>query len=205
MRARHLPRSLLIPTTVFTTALVLGCGEQPAPSEPATTPQPSLRTEQNPNGPGARVFRFNELFFWIIVDFERGLTAVLGATPEEHIAACQSGLIPEEASWQDVVLPGGVIKRQVTGGEMGVTIWRAASGDICGELAAVPIFAGGTARVRYVDNDGEGSLTRGNAFGVRAHGTVTTLATGEELDLLAKFQAVLFQTASSGRAARKSD
>jgi hypothetical protein len=40
----------------------------------------------------------------------------------------------------------------------------------------------------------EGSLTRGNAFGVRAHGTVTTLDTGEEFDFLAKYQAVLFRT-----------
>jgi hypothetical protein len=70
----------------------------------------------------------------------------------------------------------------------------AASIDICGELMAVPFLAGGTARVRYVDNDAFGSQTRGNAFGVRAHGTVTTFATGEELDLLAKFQAVFFQT-----------
>jgi hypothetical protein len=139
------------------------------------------------------VFRFNDLFFWVIVDFERGLTTVLGATPEEHLAACQSGLIPEEASYHDVVRPGGVVKRQVKGGDMGVTVWPAASFDICGELMAVPFLAGGTARVRYVDNDAFGSQTRGNAFGVRAHGTVTTLATGEELDLLAKFQAVFFQ------------
>ncbi|MFL5495271.1 MAG: hypothetical protein ACJ8DC_12880 [Gemmatimonadales bacterium] len=142
---------------------------------------------------GARVFRFNDLFFWVIVDSERGLTTVLGATPEEHVAACQSGLIPEEASFKDVVRPGGVVKRQVKGAEMGVTIWPAASFDICGELMAVPFLAGGTARVRYEDNDAFGSLTRGNAFGVRAHGTVTTLATGQALDFLAKFQAVLFQ------------
>jgi len=179
---------------VLSGALVFGCGEQPAPSEPVATPRPSFRTEQNPDSSGARVFRFNDLFFWIIVDSERGLTTVLGATPEEHLAACQSGLIPEEASFQDVVRPGGVVKRQVKGADMGVTIWAAASFDICGKLMAVPFLAGGTARVRYVDNDAFGSQTRGNAFGVRAHGTVTTLATGEELDLLAKFQAVFFQT-----------
>ncbi len=187
--------SLLLRAVTLASALILGCGEQPPPSEPDPRPQPSFRTEQNPDGPGALIFRFNELFFWVIVDSDRGLTTVLGATPEEHLAACESGIPPEEASWKDVVRPDGTIKRQVRGGEMGVTVWQAASGDICGELAAVPIYAGGTARVRYVDNDGEGSLTRGNAFGVRAHGTVTTLDTGEEFDFLAKYQAVLFRTA----------
>jgi hypothetical protein len=186
--------SVLLRAATLASALSLGCGEQPEPSEPVSVPNPSFPTARNPDGPGARVFRFNELFFWVIVDSDRGLTTVLGATPEEHIAACRSGLIPEEASWKDVVRPDGTIKRQVRDGEMGVTVWQAASGDICGELAAVPIYAGGTARVRYVDNDGEGSLNRGNAFGVRAHGTVTTLDSGEEFDFLAKYQAVLFRT-----------
>jgi hypothetical protein len=186
--------SVSLQAVTLASALILGCGEQPDPSEPGNVAGPSFPAVRNPEGPGARVFRFNELFFWVIVDSDRGLTTVLGATPEEHIAACQSGLIPEEASWTDVVRPDGTIKRQVRGGEMGVTVWQAASGDICGELAVVPIYAGGTARVRYVDNDAEGSLTRGNAFGVRAHGTVTTLDTGEEFDFMAKFQAVLFRT-----------
>ena len=186
--------SLFLPAATLASAFILGCSEQPGSSEPANDPGLSFRTAQNPDGPGAHVFRFNELFFWVIVDVERGLTTVLGATPEEHIAACQSGLVPEEASWKDVVRPDGTIKRTVRGGEMGATVWQAASGDICGELAAVPIYAGGTARVRYVDNDAEGSQTRGNAFGRRAHGTVTTLDTGEEFDFLAKYQAVFFRT-----------
>jgi hypothetical protein len=188
-----MPRSLSLPMVMLSSALVFGCGEQPAPSEPVTTLRPSFITQQKSDSSGARVFRFNDLFFWIIVDSERGLTTVLGATPEEHLAACQSGLIPEEASFQDVVRPGGVVKRQVKGAEMGVTIWAAASFDICGELMAVPFLAGGTARVRYVDNDAFGSQTRANAYGVRAHGAVTTLATGEELDLLARYQAVFFR------------
>ena len=57
--------------------------------------------------------------------FERGLTTVLGATPEEHIAACQSGLIPEEAYWEVVACclmePS---KRDVRDGENGVTVWQ---------------------------------------------------------------------------------
>jgi hypothetical protein len=188
-----MPRSLPVPMAVLSIALVFGCDEQPVPSEPVATLRPSFSTQLKSDSSGARVFRFNDLFFWVIVDSERGLTTVLGATPEEHLAACQSGLIPEEASFKDVVRPGGVVKRQVKGAEMGVTIWAAASFDICGELMTVPFLAGGTARVRYEDNDAFGSQTRGNAFGVRAHGTVTTLATGEELRLLARYQAVLFR------------
>jgi hypothetical protein len=186
-------RSILIATAALASGLTLGCDDQPAPSEPPTHLPPSFRTAQSESS-GARVFRFDDVFFWVIVDAERGLTTVLGATPEEHVAACQSGLIPEEASYQDVVRPGGVTKRQVKGAEMGVTIWAAASFDICGELSAFPFFAAGTARVRYVDNDAFGSQTRGNAFGVRAHGTVTILATGEERNLLAKYQAVFFRS-----------
>jgi hypothetical protein len=48
----------LLPTALFAGALVLGCGEQPAPSEPASAPEPTLRTEHNPDGPGAQVSRF---------------------------------------------------------------------------------------------------------------------------------------------------
>jgi hypothetical protein len=184
--------TLLLPTVMLASAFVLSCGEQPVPSEPATAPL-TLGTEQNAQGRGAQVFRFNDLFFTVIVDFERGLTTVLGATPEEHVAACQSGIPPEEASFKDVLRPGGVLKRQVKGAEMGVTIWAATSDDICGELMAVPFLAGGTARVRVVDNDVFVSGTRANSFGVRAHGTVTNLATGEEFKLLAKTQAIIFR------------
>jgi hypothetical protein len=187
-------RSLLLPTAMLTGTLVLGCGEQPTPSEPANAPQPSLRTEQTSETSRARVFRFNDLFFWVIVDFERGLTTVLGATPEEHIAACQSGLIPEEASIQDVLRPNGSVKTLVKGEEMGVTVWPAASFDICGELMAVPFLAGGSARVMYVDSDVFFSQTRADAFGVRAHGSVTTLATGEELHFLARYQATVLRS-----------
>jgi hypothetical protein len=185
-------RFLPIPSAALAGALILACGEQPAPSEPVTTPPLSFRADRSLDRPGARVFRFNDLFFWVIVDAERGLTTVLGATPEEHLAACQSGLVPEEVSILAVLRPDSSQKVLVTDREMGVTVWPAASFDICGELMAVPFLAGGTARFRYVDNDAFGSRTRGNAYGVRAHGTVTSFATGEELDFLAKFQAVFF-------------
>jgi hypothetical protein len=189
-----MPRFLLLPTAVLTGTLILGCGEPSAPSESANTAQPSLRTDQNAETSRARVFRFNDLFFWVIVDFERGLTTVLGATPEEHIAACQSGLIPEEASIQDVLRPDGSVKTLVKGGEMGVTVWPAASFDICGELMAVPFLAGGSARVMYVDNDVFSSQKRANAFGVRANGSVTIFATGEELHFLARYQATALRS-----------
>jgi hypothetical protein len=192
-----MPRSLLNPSVALVSVLALGCSDQPMPSESSTNiPPPSFRTVQNPEGPGAAVFRFNDLFFTVIVDFERGLTTVLGATPDEHLAACQSGLIPEQASFQQILRPGAdsVVKLSIKGAEMGVTVWQATSFDICGELASVPFLAGGTARVRLEDNDAFGSRTRGNAFGVRAHGTVTSFTTGEELDLLVRYQALLLQT-----------
>jgi hypothetical protein len=50
-------RSLLLPTAALAGALALGCADQPTPSEPAELSQPSFRTEQNPEGPGALVLR----------------------------------------------------------------------------------------------------------------------------------------------------
>ena len=42
-------------TAAPASAFVLGCGDQPTPSEPANTPWPSFGTGQNPEGPGAFV------------------------------------------------------------------------------------------------------------------------------------------------------
>jgi hypothetical protein len=47
--------SLPLPAAVLGVTLVLGCGDQPAPAEPASASQPSLRTDRNPNGPARRL------------------------------------------------------------------------------------------------------------------------------------------------------
>jgi hypothetical protein len=43
----------LLPAVALVCALALGCADQPTPSEPADSPRPSFRTEQNPEGRGA--------------------------------------------------------------------------------------------------------------------------------------------------------
>ena len=178
-------RSLLVPTAVLASVLILGC-DQPAPSEPAAIPRPSLRTEQNPDGPGAVVFRFNDRQVIGLPDQGRGLTAVLGLTPqelEEFLAACPNPVAPEEIPTQIVLRPGDVVKL-LAKGEVGVIIWPAVIFDICAEAEELPpILAAGTLRFIESVSDFNLSLTRANAVVLHAHGTVTDLVTGQEFRL----------------------
>jgi hypothetical protein len=75
-------RPLLLSTAMLAGALVLGCGDQPAPAEPTGAPRPSLRTEQNPNGPGAQVIRFDTQGI-ILADPDRDFTLTIGVSPSE--------------------------------------------------------------------------------------------------------------------------
>jgi len=51
-----MPRPLVV--TFLAGTLVLGCGEQSSPAEPANAPQPLLRSEQQTASVGAEVIRF---------------------------------------------------------------------------------------------------------------------------------------------------
>jgi hypothetical protein len=184
--------SLLLSVAALASALALGCTDRPVPTGPAGSLPASLPTNRSPDGWGALVSRAPDDFSALIIDEERGLTALLGSTPEEIAPACLSGMEPESTLTQLVIRPDSSVKAVAKGRELGVTVWAALSGDLCGELVGVTPLASGTARVIYVDNDAFLSFERANAFSVRAHGTVTSLATGEEFRLLVRFHAVWF-------------
>lgn len=181
---RHSP---FLPAAALASALALACTDQPV-TEPTGASHPS---------PLAQVSRPTLDFAWVVIDEKRGLTAVLGATAEENAAACQSGLFPEQISYLWVDRPDSSVKLLGKSREMGVTVWPEPSGDICGELLSVTPLATGRARVMYVDNDAFLSGNRANAYGVRAHGALTSPVTDEQLKLLVRFHAVFHKQAQA--------
>jgi hypothetical protein len=190
-------RSLLTLPAVLASVLVLGCGEQPAPSEPANTPRPSLRTEQSPDGLGATVIRFDDRLIFLIQDQGRGITIGLGLTPQDLealLAACPNELpAPEEIPTQVVVRPDDVTK-YLAKGELSVIIWPAvifSEFGLCAEEDLPPILAAGTVRFIESVSDFNLSLTRANAVVAHAHGTVTDLLTGQEFRLLVNLHFVV--------------
>jgi hypothetical protein len=128
------------------------------------------------------------------VDQGRGLTAVLGLTPqelEEFLAACPNPQAPEEIPTQVVLRPADVVK-YLAKGEVAVIIWPAVIFDICAEVEQLPpILAAGTLRFIQSVSDFNLSLTRANAVVLHAHGTVTDLVTGQEFRLLLRFHFVV--------------
>jgi hypothetical protein len=98
--------SLLLPTALLGSVLVLGCGEQPGPAEPANDPQPSLRTEQNPEGPGAQITRLAGQGIFIN-DPDRDFTLTIGAPISEAPECGGPGEITE-VNIQVVTTPAGV-------------------------------------------------------------------------------------------------
>jgi hypothetical protein len=171
---------LLVPIAAFTGVLAIACTDQTV-----TEPHGVARSS-----PSTEVSHPTVDFAWIIIDEERGLTAVLGATAEENAAACQSGLFPEQITYLWVDRPDNSVKLLGKEREMGVTVWPSPSGDICGELLGLTPLATGRARVMYVDNDALLSRDRTNAYGVRAHGTLASPATDEPVKLEVRFHAV---------------
>jgi hypothetical protein len=116
----------------------------------------------------------------------RGLTAVLGLTPqelEEFLAACPNPQAPEEIQTQIVLRPDDVAK-VLAKGELSVIIWPAVIFDICAQAEELPpILAAGTVRFVESVSDFNLSLTRANAVVLHAHGTVTDPVAGQEFRL----------------------
>ena len=169
----------LFPAAALVSGLMFGCTDH-TPTDPPASFQPPRRD---------LVSRPTVDFAWVVIDEERGLTAVLGATAEENASACQSGLFPEQIQYLQVERPDSSLKLLGKGRTMGVTVWPSPSGQICGDLLSITPLATGRARVMYLDNDAFLSRNRTNAYGVRARGTLTSPATGDDLRLLVRFHA----------------
>jgi hypothetical protein len=187
-------RSPLFPMAVLASTLVLGCDEQPAPSEPGTTLPPSFRTAENPDGPGAVVVRVDGLgigFADVIPNTE--FSYFIGFTLEELAEACAQeefpGPPPGPAFEQVVLRPDESIQHLFRAIRAPLLAWNV-PGGACG----APPFAVGTAQFISTDNDLTFSGRRTDAFGFRIHGTVTALEGGQRYRLWQTFHVTALKT-----------
>ena len=187
-----LSRLLLLSTSVLAGALVLGCNDQSIPSEPSTSPAPSFRTEQNPDGPGAFVVHFEEGALGFVDDDPApGLTILIGWTLEELNLFCTIEEITRGSLKVKLVFrPDGSIIQQVHGANIPLLVWESDTGDICA-LRQEPHYTG-TGQVSATDNDLLTSGNRTNAAHVGIHGRVTS-ETGERFQLLGQWHAKILR------------
>jgi hypothetical protein len=197
-------RPLILSIGMLATALVLGCGEQPTPSEPGTSPRPSFRTEQNPDGPGAFAIHIPEASFLAGGDPDNPeLTVLAGATFAEHVHFCETGEPPFPMDRLLVFRPDGSIMTRVQGAQVPLVIWQTAPNptgdpfaDVCTEEFLALPHLDGTGQFLDVDNDLTGSGNRGNAFGFRIVGQVSSEA-GDRFHFLGKSHEVILRSGQS--------
>jgi|SRR6185437_8629836 len=177
-------RLCLFPAAVLASALMVGCSEQPVPSEPGDASWPSFRTTNSPDGPGAVVFRSEGGgigFADIIPNTEFSYS--IGMTLEELAEACAQPEFPPPPpgpTFEQVVLrPGESIKRLFRAIGAPLLAWNL--GVSPGEFCSVLPFAVGTAQFILTDNDLLFSGERANAVGFRIHGTATALEGGSAI------------------------
>jgi hypothetical protein len=178
-------RSLLLATSTLVSALVLSCGEQQSPTAPIAGAS---------GGRSASVIRGTLPIGFFFTDEKRGLTTQIGNPFAELPVLCAGGQAPPPASrFLEVDKPSGDVKFQVRNKQLYVQVWQLVSTDFCGVLATTTPYAEGTARLNLEDNHANPfPIERGaNASSLRAEGTVTVLATGEELRYRAIFFLVL--------------
>ena len=177
----------LLPAAILVCTFVPGCSDRVGLTEPVPGAPPSV---------AADVSKFDDPFFNIVIDSERGLTALFGFTFAGLPAAC-AGTEPAQdlAHFLIVAHPtstGEISKFLVRDRESSVIIWAAIpEGSPC-ELQDVQPLAVGTVQLSNTDNDffNAGPGTESVAF--QAQGTVTNPATGQRYHLLAKFDLLFF-------------
>jgi hypothetical protein len=147
-----MPRPLLLSTTMLAGALALGCGDQPAPAEPASTPQPSLRTKQDFEGQRAEVIRFPFEFFAAGPDPATGLTLTIGlASPLADVPDC-GGAGPVIADGKRVIqlvlTSADFVHQFIRARQATIVLYESTSPDLCDWVTA-PVFARGRANVTF--------------------------------------------------------
>jgi hypothetical protein len=178
-------------TSLLAGALVLGCNDQSTPSEPRTSPAPSFRTEQNPDGAGAFVIHDEQGAFFF-VDEDSGLSVLIGWTFAELNLFCATGEITI-GSLNEVLVsrPDESRKDLIHTAQVPLLVWQTASGDLCGALLELPHLTG-TGQGSITDNDRFTSGNRTNAAHVGVHGQVTS-ETGELFQLLGNWHAMILR------------
>jgi hypothetical protein len=155
----------LLPTAVLAGAFALGCTDQPTPSEPADASQPSFRTEQKPEGPGAQVTRSGFQFIFIN-DPDRDYSLTIG-TPIEEAPECGGSGEITAGTIQVVTTPAELERfiARVRKGEM--TLYGRFSANPC-ELTEADVVARGQGNANLL------ILTRSTnvLFTIQATGTV---------------------------------
>jgi hypothetical protein len=132
---------------------------------------------------------------WHLIDGRDGLTSVIGLTATELSDFCLTGNTqPHLVEFMDVTRPTGAVKELWKGEDDPVLVWPFISDDLCGVLAATPPQWAGTTDWQGTDNEvfGLGEGPGANSFGFHAHGSVTNLTTGEDLD----YQAIVREVVS---------
>ncbi len=176
-------RSLTLMIVLVCGALGLACNNDP--TEPSTGP--TLRTANNPNGPGAFVVRFETTIGFLFVDPESDLTVIAGLTLDQLAALCAGGDVTfEPATEQLVFRPDGSIHQLFKAKKATLLLFDVAFVDFC----AVAPFAVGRGNFTGTDNDLTVSGNRTNSFGFRLRGRVAENS-GERHHLLAKFHALI--------------
>jgi len=194
-----------ISAAALAAALALGCAEQQTPTAPAErslpSAVPSFAGGENGAG-GGGIGRGGALAagFWFS-DPERGLTTVIGI-PADRISDLRFCGGTEEPEFQRalfVIRPDGGLKLLLKNQETSVAVWQVVSGDLCGVLGTTEPYAVGTARLELNDNEASDFpiAPGGNSASLHANGTVTVVATGEELHYQAVSHSFLPRGATS--------
>jgi hypothetical protein len=145
-----------------------------------------------PEDPPGPVVRFTEPFAVAFEDPADQLVALGGPRPE--LGCFGLGFEDNLAEFQIVELPSGPVMVLIRDDDMPMFLYAASSTDeLCEAVEGGTIpepIATGTVRVVLTDNDAEVSLTRANAFGYTAIGTLER-ADGTACRFSATFRALI--------------
>ena len=127
-----------------------------------------------PAASGPNVIRFNDDFAVFNIDTRNGLSAVLGADPNEF---CNGIVNFDTVSYLEVDVPEDANRiSQKLSGHVQASVWPFTVFD-CTLFSTVPPLATGMAKVKGTDNDLFVFLNpdnvNANAFGYNAHGALT--------------------------------
>jgi hypothetical protein len=190
-------RQPLLPrAAALASPLALGCGEQPNPTEPASSPHTSFRTAHNPDGPGAFAEHIPEGGYFATTDDPAPLTVIVGTTFAQHLEFCETGELPLPLDRLLVTRPDGSVKTRVQGANVPLVVWQTAipginaAAELCDPAFLALPHLEGTGQFLDRDNDLFGSGNRGNAFGTRIVGEVRSDA-GERFRFLGLIRTVI--------------
>jgi hypothetical protein len=177
-----MPRPLV--AALLASTLVLGCADQPAVTESGGISRPSLRTEQNPDGPGALVIRF--AFDWFSTwDPRPGIGVTVGLlSPIADTPEC-GGEGPVVSDGRRIVqllfTPNEHISQFARVHKATIKLYESASSDQC-DWAGLPVFGEGTANVtfNFLSRESDGAPA---VVGLKIQGIVELTGGGRALVL----------------------